>query len=94
MSKIARSYRADFLSDGSNVVSFDITKPPLNIEGTPSWLLNAYFRDTNNVALVPPMRNCTLSGTTITATFGGPLPEKNTQGFMARYALGFTLVYE
>ena len=92
--KLFADYSVQFLSDGTDTLEFDLSDAPLNLEGDPSALApDPQFSPISKVPAAPFMKSCTLEGTTLTATFAGPLPENDISQQTAKYKLAFTLIF-
>jgi len=94
--KLLQNYTVNFLSDGTDTLTFNISAPPLSIETTvaePTALENAEFRPISNVPASPFLKECTLNGEEVTATFSADLPEVDISQQQARYMLTFTLIF-
>jgi hypothetical protein len=82
------------MMDGnSDTFTYDTSEPPLSLQGTANELINPYFEPVSRVPASPFMQKCELDGTTVAATFSGPLPANDISLQPAVYALTFTLVY-
>jgi hypothetical protein len=97
--KLTAEYTVEFTADGTeDTLEFDLTDAPLSIDlsGTdPSGLSDADFRVNPNqkIPAVPFMKECTLDGTKVTATFAGPLPGTDFEKQPAIYSLSFRLAF-
>ena len=88
-------YSVNFVSDGTDTLTFSLTDPPLNLDLSkePSALVDAQFRPVSNVPASPFLKECTLDGDNVTAKFSANLPEVDISQQQAKYGLSFTLVF-
>jgi len=94
--QLYQQYSVNFYSDGSDTLTFKLTDPPLNLDITgseASALEDAQFRPVSNVVASPFLKECTLDGNEVTATFSADLPEVDISQQKAKYGLSFTLVF-
>lgn len=87
-----QTYTAQFLSDGSDQLEFDISDPPLNIQGDPTKVTDLTYSP-EKVPAAPFIKEYDLEGTKITVTFAAELPETNINQEPATYTLKFTLIF-
>lgn len=91
--KFRQQYSKDFVSDGSDTLTFDIADPPFGIEGEPTEISDVIYTQRVRVPASPPIKTATLSGTTVEVVWAYALPEKDQELQLAVYTLTFTLTF-